>query len=569
MKKRITLVLSIILVVGSFFVTIKYLNGNDSPESTPSPTPTTYVALGTPTAAPTKEPTATPAPTDVPTEEPTVTPTYQDVFADSELSLALSLTYSPIDVTQFPGLTFFSSDTNIVTVDETCLFTGVTAGDAIISAMDTEGNLIDEISIKVYPYKLYDNGAGYSIGYYNGKDENLIIPSHIAGKPITIITRGVFQHHTELKTVIMPDTIEEMRQYTFQGCTSLYYVQFSQNLKTIGNCSFYGCRSLVDVVLPDSVTTIGTLLFQNCYSLKTVDLGLNTTYIGAYAFDGCTSLKEVKIGAKLGTTGFNDIFNSANMSLPVSLESVVVNANNPYLKSSNGVVYNVWYSRLLFYPYGNKSKTYTAARDLQIVDTYAISNNPYLEKIDLPAKCYKINDNGIFGCAALVTCSSSGIKELGSSVFAGCTELRDINFGPKITTIGERCFSSCTKLKSITLGKALTSISEKAFEFTSKEFVINYEGTDIEWLALLGDITLDNIMVNYLGGVLITPTPTPEITPEPDVTLDVETTPVPETTPEPTITPTPTPESTPVPETTPDVETTPEPELTPEPTEEV
>ena len=574
LKKRITFVLSILIVVGSFFVTINYLNGGNSTSSNNStPTPGNNVAMGTPTAAPTLAPTPTAVPTEVPTEVPTITPepTYEDIFVDKDFTLALTLTYNPIDITLFPGLTFASSDENVVTVDEACMITGIDAGDAVITAMNAQGEVIDEIAIKVYPYKLYDNGLGYSIGYYSGKEENLIIPSHIAGKPITIITRGVFQNHTELKTVIMPDTIEEMRQYTFQGCTSLYYVQFSQNLKTIGNCSFYGCTSLVDVILPDSIETLGTLMFQNCYSLKTANLGLNTTFVGAYAFDGCTSLTEVTIGSKLGSNGFNDIFNSANMNWPISLQSVVVNPSNPYLKSNDGSVYNVWYSKLLFYPYGKTAESYYAPRDVQIIETYAIANNPFLKKIDLPAKCYKINDNGIFGCTNLTICSSSGVTELGSSVFAGCTELKDINFGAKITTIGERCFSSCTKLQSISLGKVLKSIGVNAFELMSPEFVINFEGTDAEWLEIPGNENVVDVNIDYKGGITIVPEPTPEITPAPEITPSPEITPVPEITPSPESTPvpdiTPTPDVTPVPETTPIPEITPTP--TPEPSPEV
>ncbi len=565
MKKRITFIVSIILIVGSFIVTTYHLNHSSSGDDYSTPTPTVNIAIGTPTPAPTAVP--TPTPTAIPSVDPTATPTptpiYEDVFADTQVNMALTLTYSPIDIASFPGVTFVSSDDTIATVDETCLLTGVAQGVVTISALDGEGNTLDQLEVTVHPFKLYDNGYGYSIGYYSGRDENLIIPDNFAGKPVTIITRGVFQHHTELKTVIVPDTVEEMRQYTFQGCTSLYYVKLSEKLKTIGNCSFYGCSSLVEITIPDSVTSLGSLMFQNCYSLKTVNLGKNTSSIGPYTFDGCTALTDVTIGIKLGTSGFNDIFNSASMNLPVSLVKVDVSADNPYLMSHDGVVYNKWLSKLLFYPYGKTDEKFYASRDLLIVDTYSIANNPYIKTIDLPTKCTQINDNGIFGCTALTTVSSSGIQQLGASVFAGCTELSDINFGDKIISIGERCFSSCTKLKAISLGKGLVSIGENAFELTSSDLKINYAGSDVEWQAIKGYEYLAEFSINYAGGVLITPTPAPSETPTPEVTPAPEFTPVPETTPDTDVTPAP--ESTPVPEITPEPEITPAPELTPVP----
>ena len=88
LKKRITFVVSILIVVGSFFVSIKYFNGTDSTTGFSTPTPTSMVAMGTPTAAPTMVPTSTPAPTDVPTEtptaEPTIDPTLNNVFENDD-----------------------------------------------------------------------------------------------------------------------------------------------------------------------------------------------------------------------------------------------------------------------------------------------------------------------------------------------------------------------------------------------------------------------------------------------------------------------------------------------------
>lgn len=563
MKKRITFIVAILLVVCSFAVTTYQLNSSSSgiDYEINTPTPDNNLAIGTPTPAPTHtpEPITTEAPTS-PTATPDVEITYDDIFADAELGMVPDLVYAPIDLTQFPGITLVSTDESVLTVDENGQIQGVAVGETTVSAVSTDGDIIDEIKVIVYPYKLYDNGVGYSIGYYFGKDENLTIPSHIAGKPITIITRAVFQHHTELKTIVVPDTVVEMRQYTFQGCTSLYYVKLSENLKTIGNCSFYGCTSLVDITIPDSVTTLGTLMFQNCYSLKTVDLGNGVTSVGPYAFDGCTALTKVTIGKSLGAGSLSDIFYSAAFAFPIYLEEIEISSNNPNICSENGVVYNIWKSKLLFYPYGKTDTTFTVPASVSTIDKYAISNNPYLTSIELPSSCNQINENGIFGCTALKSVTAKGIITLGKNIFAGCSELSSVAFNSKLTTIGENCFSGCDKLSKISLPKSLTSIGELSFDGLNSTITIEYAGTDLDWQKIKGFNYLSGFNVTYTGGILATATPT--LAPTPTPTATPTTSPQATPTPESTSTPTPEPVITPEPVVTPEPDNTPEPDIT-------
>lgn len=42
----------------------------------------------------------------------------------------------------------------------------------------------------------------------------------------------------------MPDSITEVEQSVFNGCTSLNEVKLSQNLREIGHYMFSGCTSL-------------------------------------------------------------------------------------------------------------------------------------------------------------------------------------------------------------------------------------------------------------------------------------------------------------------------------------
>ena len=47
---------------------------------------------------------------------------------------------------------------------------------------------------------------------------------------------------------------------------------------------------VITVTIPESVTQIGNYAFFGCSSLSSVTIPESVTQIGAYAFDGCSSL---------------------------------------------------------------------------------------------------------------------------------------------------------------------------------------------------------------------------------------------------------------------------------------
>ena len=97
------------------------------------------------------------------------------------------------------------------------------------------------------------------IGYYSGnKDwpiENVIIPSEIDGRKVVELDYGIFHFSkgnkdkgfNKIKTVTIPNTVEEI---------------------SIGAFAF--CKGLVSVTIPQSVTRIEYNAFEECNNLKTV-----------------------------------------------------------------------------------------------------------------------------------------------------------------------------------------------------------------------------------------------------------------------------------------------------------
>lgn len=104
---------------------------------------------------------------------------------------------------------------------------------------------------------------------------------------------GVFQACTALTSVVLPNTLTNIQQYSFYGCTNLASINFPASITTIGTYAFYSCTTLESVTLPTTVTSINNFVFYGCTKLTSVQGLTNVTYIGASAFKACSSLTTI------------------------------------------------------------------------------------------------------------------------------------------------------------------------------------------------------------------------------------------------------------------------------------
>ena len=89
--------------------------------------------------------------------------------------------------------------------------------------------------------------------------------------------------------------------YTKDGKTLLQYAigkkgtsfTIPNGVETIGSYAFEGCDSLTSVIIGDSVTSIGFGAFWGFDSLTSIVIGDSVTFIDDYAFYGCSGLNKV------------------------------------------------------------------------------------------------------------------------------------------------------------------------------------------------------------------------------------------------------------------------------------
>ena len=103
--------------------------------------------------------------------------------------------------------------------------------------------------------------------------------------------------HTELKSVVIPDSVTQIGNGVFQKCSGLSYVGISKNIKKISKQTFYACASLTKVTIPEGVEEIGVSAFSFCENLNSVSIPDSVKQIDNNAFHNCPNLRSTSVPA--------------------------------------------------------------------------------------------------------------------------------------------------------------------------------------------------------------------------------------------------------------------------------
>ena len=94
-----------------------------------------------------------------------------------------------------------------------------------------------------YYYDIFDGAV--EIYEYCGEDTTVNIPSTIEGYPVVTIGDSAFYYNTNIKGVIIPDSVKRIGVHAFAGCIELSSVTFGEGVTTIEDYAFYNCASLI------------------------------------------------------------------------------------------------------------------------------------------------------------------------------------------------------------------------------------------------------------------------------------------------------------------------------------
>ena len=246
--------------------------------------------------------------------------------------------------------------------------------------------------------------------------------SVIIGNSVTTIGLQAFQSCSSLTSVTIPNSVITIGQLAFQSCSSLTSVTIPNSVTTIGQSAFQYCSSLTSVTIPNSVTTIGQSAFQYCSSLTSVIIGNSVDNIAPQVFYDCRSLTSVTIGnsvKSIGQSVFQSCSSLTSVTIPnsvtsigqsafqfcSSLTSINVDNNNSEYSSIDGIVYNKAQDILILCPQGKTG-------------TIVIPNS---------------------------------VTSIGNEAFSYCFNLSSVIIGNSVTSIGHNVFHNCSQLYIVSL----------------------------------------------------------------------------------------------------------------------
>ena len=425
---------------------------------------------------------------------------YVKVHAGKDISL--SVITDPWYYSGTLDLVWTTDNAEVATVDQSGNVHTITKGNAIIKATikgtaysaSVSLAVQDEFTIESFTLTAY-NGDGIE---KDGEKGVVIIPD---GKNIMAIGERAFADNTKITKVIIPQTVTEIGERAFVGCTNLKEVCFvsdedddytnpkfvsDSELKLIRKYAFKGCESLETLDLRHcKVISVAHEAFANCVKLKNI---IKSSAIGtAYdrAFMGCSSLEEIDLSG-LHVAGSN-VFSGCTSLTGITTDKYT--AIGDYMFTSLHYVYQE-----MNYSNGEweiKSADYEACNLLD----------------NLVIKTATVGVGAFRGCAGITKVEFTNVLDdspdesivfnIPDNAFRNCTNLATLTFNGKVKSIGAYAFEN-TALTSVTLPDGLISLGAGAFGGTNLKSILK-GGNDYQ---ISGDFILNKegkVLLLYIG----------------------------------------------------------------------
>ena len=335
------------------------------------------------------------------------------------------------------------------------------------------GGNVNAQEVNVNGIRYYLNGNNASVmkgGDYKG---DITIPATITYEGATYnvidILIAAFYNCTELTSITLPSSIDQVLDWAFEGCTGLTTVTFPEGVRLISNSVFYNCTNLTSVTFPESVTYIGNWVFEGCSNLETVTLPKEVEYFGKGVFFDCGSLTEVILPEGISEIGESTFYNCCGLT-SITIPSGVTSIGNSAFAECDGLTSVVLPEGLkkidqaAFY-YCSGLTSIEIPSSVTSIGAYAFGDCTSLESINIPKGVNAIEDYTFFYCTNLASVTiPEGITTIGMYAFQLCSSLESIILPESLTHIGERGISYCRNLTSITFPKSMESFSEGVLE---------------------------------------------------------------------------------------------------------
>ena len=304
----------------------------------------------------------------------------------------------------------------------------------------------------------------------------------VFGSTVRTIANSAFSGCIGLTSVTFPTSITSIGTSAFAGCINLPALTLPSSVTSIGSSAFSGCTKLTNAILPANLSRLESDVFLNCIVLnrsgdESFTLPTHITYIGSNAFSGCAALTGLVLPDSvtfIGSNVFNNCINLRTSSIPVNVTSI----GNSIYSGCNTLTVTIGTNSIRNWTpvFANSSKVSVIfGSGITNVWSSSFSGCSALVGVTLSGSITSIDNFAFMDCTALASVTlQAGLTRVGSNGFLNCSALTSINLPATLTTIGAYAFDGCTRLANVQFNSILTQENFSQYEPFRGDLRIKY-----------------------------------------------------------------------------------------------
>ena len=285
--------------------------------------------------------------------------------------------------------------------------------------------------------------------FYDGYETDYDFIGFRLPNSVISIGKGAFQCYS-LKHMALPNSVLHIGEYGFSYCHSLKTFTIPSSVKKIESNILYGCENLNKIIVSQDneyyCSLDGVLYNKDCTELIFYPTKRQKSYyevprtvkrICKNAFFDCKTLKIISLSESVSLIE-EEAFRGCD-----SLQDILVDDNNEFYTSSEGILFNKDCSELIKCPSGKQIQSYDIPFTVSIIRGHAFDNCQSIQAISISPSVTKIEGSAFKDCKSLYSLKiPSSVKVIENSVVWGCTLLQSITiFIPSIVEkVNRNCF---------------------------------------------------------------------------------------------------------------------------------
>ena len=269
------------------------------------------------------------------------------------------------------------------------------------------------------------------------------------------IGKGFFRNMSKIKSITLPDTITEVDDFAFEGCTALTSFKVPAGVNRIGVGVFSGCSSLKTLTSDSAVYRAvnncllkGDAVVLGCANSTIPESGVTT--IASYAFYKCPTMADVVIPSNIVTIEDGAFWYCDGLRVLKLSEMKNGFSNSALTGCTKITTVQLPLSALDWIPNQAGVTTLTVVGNDTVIPKETFKGFYALTNVTLPETVTAIGDYAFAGCSKLSSFTiTDTLKKIGEGAFEGCAALTRLTIPNDFESIGKNAFQGCIGINTL------------------------------------------------------------------------------------------------------------------------